>query len=78
MPKAGDKVKKYRVESGDMKVVVLAGEDATPKEIAMLALERSTPKTLGILIEISGGKYTGDQVSYVLSENICKLLGRWG
>ena len=50
--------------------------EATPLEIAMLALERNSPRSLGLLIEVSGGQYVGDNTSYVLSTNVCARLGR--
>jgi len=66
----------YIVQSGGSTMHVEAGAEATPLEIAMLALERNSQRSLGLLIEVSGGQYVGDNTSYVLSTNVCARLGR--
>lgn len=67
----------YRVKSGGMNTTMDAGLDATPMEVAMLAVNQANPKGLGSLIEVCGGHYVGSNVTYVYSETVCKKLGRW-
>ena len=68
----------YRVRSCEMDTTITAGLDITAMEVAMLAVERSEPKILGILIEVSGGNYTGPNVTYVMAETVCRKLGCFG
>ena len=68
---------KYKVKSGDMNTTVSAGVDATPMEIAMLAVEKSKPQKLALIIEVLGGHYVSENTAYVFAETVCRKLGRW-
>ena len=71
----------YRVSSGDMNVTVETVYEAIAQQIAAIAIDRmvhkkKAPKKLGLLIEVSGGQYSGDHAMYFSSENILKSIGR--
>jgi hypothetical protein len=60
-----------------MNAIVELGDNADPMEIAMFALHREQPTELGLLMQVEGGRYTGPDIMYLLTETVCRKLGRW-
>ena len=71
---------KYKVKSGSMSHTIETPYPADALTIAALALHEARKKdksrTLGVLLEVSGGQYVGDALTYVLTEQVCRKIGR--
>ena len=57
---------RYRVQSGDMDVELDTPAEAQAYELVVAALWlcRSKGPSLGMIAEVSGGQYLGDDISY--------------
>jgi len=67
---------KYRVQSGALNHVVETPYPAQPQAIAVMAfLAKPRANNLGQLTEIRGGEYTGDNITYVLTEKVLSDMG---
>ena len=65
----------YHVKSGSLDSDVEAGEEAKPMDIAILAINQEKPAAMGVLVEVSGGRYCGDDVTYMLSRVVLERAG---
>lgn len=68
----------YRVVSGDLDEVVRTPYEATANAIVFRALCQMLDEPvvcLGTLIEISGGQFVGDSVTYMSAERVMRDAG---
>lgn len=69
---------KYRVTSGDMDETVSTLHQASADAICFLALHqmlKDPVESLGALIEISGGQFVGDDVTYTMTDRVMRDAG---
>lgn len=69
---------KYRVQSGDLDEVVDTPYDAEPTILFVMAMAnaKKTPKSLGVLAEITGGEYKRGSEIYVSCEKMLRGMGK--
>ena len=68
----------YRVVSGDMDEVVATPYQATAEAIVFRALGQMLDEPIvcfGTLIEISGGQFVGDNVTYMAADRVMRDAG---
>lgn len=70
----------YRIKSGTVDVKHETVFDADPRAIVYCAMELASRKgkehTCGALIELSGGKFVGDEAIYFDAVTVLRDLGR--
>jgi hypothetical protein len=70
----------YTVRSGSMRYEHRTAMPADAQAVALVALEIASTsdgaKTLGRLLEVSGGDYIGDEVVYFDTTKLLQKLGR--
>ena len=72
----------YTIESGEMCTSITTPKEADAVALCLLALDRhsrhSTQSTsLGAIIQVTGGRFSGDEVVYLSTESILRRIGRW-
>lgn len=66
----------YRIRCGDMEAKIKTPFQADAIALALIAVSGALPGNPGLLIEVSGGQYKGDNTSYVTFAAIARKLGR--
>lgn len=68
---------KYKIQSGDMLCEMETTHPASASALAILAINGYANKTLGRIIEVSGGQYTRSNVTYVSTLQILRDMGEY-
>lgn len=68
----------YRIRCGDMDTRIETPYQASAEALALLAVDRALPSKPGMLVEVGGGQFKGDQAHYLLFSTIAEKLGRMG
>lgn len=66
----------YRIRCGDMNTKIKTPHEADCTALALLAVAKKLPGHPGALVEISGGQFKGDLITYVEFASIARKLGR--
>ena len=65
----------YHVKSGSLDCVVEAPDNTSAMDIAVQAIKQEMPESMGLLTEVSGGQYCGDDVTYTLTTTVLERAG---
>ena len=73
---------KYTIESGEMCTSITTPKEADAVALCILVLDRHSRRkaprsTLGAIMQVTGGRYSGDEAVYLGTENMLRRIGRW-